>query len=555
MQRLRPYLNASVLLALGITAITLVWFRFDRSSTYNFDPQNKLYQLDSLSKQGFRSEALLYPGEDLDPEHRYDPIPYSLRLPDGRHVSAFPVALSVVAAPIYQLFGAQALSLVSLLSLIGTWLLYARSRPPLPLLAGLMGSTFLWLLILDFNEYLIPAVLGAAGLRLLLGALPSTDSERPTLHLPEPSPGPSKAIVIRALSAGIVSGGIVWFRHEGLVYCGALFLATLALLIGRRRAHDATENDRRHLLAVILAFAIGSGLLVGSWALWNFVDYGHVLGPRYLVNQGGVLPGPIEILRRYQHLLFFGGAKAGLFLLLPFLPVLLLRSLRGFFGGRSPGPQEHVLSLSTAIFVFFIPAMVPNDGIGVGSLGPRFLIPAVVPAFLLTQLWYHGGKPWQRRLLLGWLIVSAIPPIFMFSLHRKAASYQRGMHDRYAADPVDIRIFSTISFYYYYGADTTNCECYLAEDDERLADLLKRLQRHRPGRTVALIHRHQDTALRENAFSKNDPALRAEMERLLRTSRWDLSGIEKSPALSEQKQNAFKDAEIWTARLAGLRSH
>lgn len=456
--------------------IVFLWIKFQRQHSFNFDSQNKVYQSYSLVMNGFRSEALVYPGQDIDPERVYDPIPWKVVLEDGRQVSAFPVAFSLLVTPFVFIdrelgYGLEYSALLNLLPLLGIWVLLLRWDLSTPVLLMAYWGNFLWLQVFELSEYLVAAFLSFSGYTLFI----KTESR-------------SRGDLYHLL-AGMLLGLAIFFRHEAIAFGLTLIgSALLVILVPQLRGKDVSAiNIRRTGF-----YGAGFGFILSLWGLWNAIDYGHPLGPRFLVSKHTVFLSLQDTLWRYRVLYFGGGLKFGLFAFLPLLSVPLLKPIVQFL--RNPqsgfGPdrtsEENITLIAILVYLVGVPLFVPNDG--AGGFGPRYLIFAVLPGIILIQRWVEEHPSHRKNVLvLIVTLISFILPVFLHRVQKQGTVQQSIFHADYKKTRADIWIFPHLSLYYYAGLDTIRYESYLASNDEGLFDLVERLQRARPGRSIAIV--------------------------------------------------------------------
>lgn len=523
----RPGTLRYSIFALSVIIIVFAWIGSQRQFSFNFDSQNKIYQAHSLVQNGFQSEALVYAGQDIDSEGLFDPIPHSVVLKDGRKVGAFPLAFSFLATPFILIdnqfgYGLELSALLSLLPLLGIWalLLYWR-LPPLLLIMAFWGN-FLWLQSFEFSEYLLATFLSFLGYTL---SLHERYRQKGDFH---------------HLIAGMIFGLAVFFRHEAVVAVASVIGALLFLQLSGQKP-PANQMRRARF------FVAGSISVLFLWLTSNQLDYGHFLGPRFLANQATQFQGIAETLRRYMVLYFGGGLKFGLFVFMPllliplFLPVLRFFQRRGEEEGRSF--SERITLVATVLYLAVIPLIVPNDG--AGGFGPRYLIFAVLPGFILIQRWVEGHPSRKKSVLVLILtLISFILPVFLHRVQRQGTVQQRIVHADYKKTRADIWIFPHLSLYYYAGLDTIRYESYTARYTADTLDLAERLQRARPGRSIAIVALNEQIIQAAEAnLAGNDSDVAIGTLRMLRKGRRHIESIQKR--YPQIKHIPGVQADVW----------
>lgn len=507
----RPGILRYSIFALSVIIIVFAWIGSQRQFSFNFDSQNKIYQAHSLVQNGFQSEALVYAGQDIDSEGLFDPIPHSVVLKDGRKVGAFPLAFSFLATPFILIdnqfgYGLELSALLSLLPLLGIWalLLYWR-LPPLLLIMAFWGN-FLWLQSFDFSEYLLATFLSFLGYTL---SLHERYRQKGDFH---------------HLIAGMIFGLAVFFRHEAIVASASVIGALLFLQLSGQKP-PANQMRRARF------FVAGSISVLFLWLTSNQLDYGHFLGPRFLANQATQFQGIAETLRRYMVLYFGGGLKFGLFVFMPllliplFLPVLRFFQRRGEEEGRSF--SERITLVATVLYLAVIPLIVPNDG--AGGFGPRYLIFAVLPGFILIKNWMERRPSSKTKYLVLFFTVISLPlPVLLHQVQEQGTAQQKAVYSDYAKIRADIWIFPNQSLYYYAGLDTVRYESYIASTDAGLLDLTKRLHSARDGKSIAIVTLNEQVArsAEANLAGKDSELARATLM-IIRSAQRDVAMILK----------------------------
>jgi len=187
--------------------------------------------------------------------------------------------------------------------------------------------------------------------------------------------------------------------------------------------------------------------------------------------------------------------------------------------------------------------VVPNDG--AGGFGPRYLIFAVLPGFILIQRWTED-HPSRRKsaLVLVLTLISFFLPVFLHRVQRQGTVQQRIVHADYKKTRADIWIFPHLSFYYYAGLDTIRYESYTARYTADTLDLTERLQRARPGRSIAIVAlNEQIIQVAEANLAGNDSDVAIGTLRMLRKGRRHIESIQKR--YPQIKHIPGVQADVW----------
>lgn len=425
----------------------------------------KTIQADSIVKNGFAGEELRYPARSLDPEFAFYPFgpPYRADIGD-RHVGQYPVALSYLMAPMTLFPGVEYLAAFSLAWLFAllAFLRYYWGFSVWALLFVFLG-TYLLPLSLDVSENSLMVFLNTVGVSWILGRRDDQD-----LRL--------------VFAGGFVAGLSVWLRLEAIPFMTVFLLAYL-FACGLR-----SVQVWRRVIVAGLAFSIPVVLFL----LFNLMDYGHVLGPRFSQNYGVEETGVIEQLRRAFVLTFGGGYKVGLF---AYLPVFLL--VVGYFAFprnfRTLSAPLRVLYISGVAFIPVAGLLAPNDG--VMNIGPRYLVLSVIPLMTVTVHFWNeirssASTPlqWVNRLVVAYSVVVTLVVIVLFG---GGIRQLKGYRAYFESAGADIWLFDEATCGFFgLGYFERPILCLSPSGDVRR--LVGRLKEQAAGKTLAVFARSAD---------------------------------------------------------------
>lgn len=466
------------LLIFFISAFTIliIWFKSDIKSLQSFDAYDKLHQSYSLLYNNFKSETLAYSGTDFDADHRFSFVSdvTMIKLPDGRIVSAFPIGFAIVGLPFIYLnqfiHGAIHYSpLVSLLPLIVIWWLLLRFKfHPIIFLVGLWGN-FLWLQTFLYAEYLLSTLL------VFIGILPFLKNNVETTSYHDQR---------NSFLAGLSMASAVWFRHEALIY-GGILIGSMAIILYLKRRFEPSHKDTKPLTKILGFFSVGFIFMISLWMIVNWFDYGNILGPRYIANKATQLVNFATTVKQVWSLLISDPLyRLGFF---AFMPLTLIPFIaRAFQKQESVSIIEDTLLLSTGLFLIGMSIIAPNSGFS--GVGPRYLMYAVIPSYLLTGWWFQRitSKFWRVCVLMISLLTCLLPFV-TYKLQNLAASYHLTARNEIENSKTDIFVFSNADLYYVSGPQLIGKESYLARNQQDFNQLLTLLQINRKHKSVSFI--------------------------------------------------------------------
>jgi hypothetical protein len=258
----------SVLLVAAIYVLTLCLL--ETRGFWIVDNANKFLQMQAILESGYRDYSLPWPGQDLDPDFEFNPLPPPFsHVEGGKLYSFYPPFFATISSIPFRLFGVLGLYLLSLLSsvlalaglarLAGAFGLGPSVRHAVVLLAGL--CTPIWFYSVVFWEHMPAVCLAIWGIAFLLRSLES---------------GSRSELIAGCLLTTLG----VYFRDELYLLCAVL--VAMAILC---------SPSRRLRVAALALITMGLGIL----PLWAFqwLALGHPLG-FHIVSQAAA--GPVEHL-------------------------------------------------------------------------------------------------------------------------------------------------------------------------------------------------------------------------------------------------------------------
>ena len=342
--------------------------------------------------------------------------PFLYPTPEG-YLFVFPPALQIISSFFYSTFGFPGLYIIPIVSTILFWLcvvmlLRRCGLAPLPIAAGLFVLVFCSPLTIYGATYWehMPAIL------LLLAGL---------AFIVRPPAGWGAAAAM-----GFISGLAAWFRPEAIMMNILYALAAVFLYVYARQRQAPSQQQvssqpqapspQHGPSQAIPAFLVGMGIGIGSFLLFNKLEFGALFGVHsYQVLQDKVEEGMGHRIVNNLVMNNFISIHHYLFVLLLLPVVYVLVKYKKRLDIRT------ILLIGIAlVYCVVTPLMVPNEG--GKQWGARYflpMIPVVLVALLLVQ------KEWNligARRVPVWLTVIVV--IFMaYSFYRN--TYKGGVRD------------------------------------------------------------------------------------------------------------------------------
>jgi hypothetical protein len=429
---------------------------------YSFasDSLNKLIQSYSLIENRFLSDNLHYSFRDVDPDYNFYPadyVLYHLRL-GSKHVGPFSVFFSIFTSPLF---------------IFPIWVL--------PLVSGLIYLIGLWVLKKYWNVSNIILFLTACGTSLLIYAVEYSENIyfiflhfiSITLFLKKEK---------QTILAGILMGLSVYLRLETLL--GFPFYVIAYVIVYGIKDKESFKK--------IFLFGSAFTLTVFLFLLFNQINYGHYLGPKYLVDQSNFWNFETKF-RIYLSLFFglmqLGFFKLGFFGLTPFFLVPLFLLFKEF---NSLEKDIRFLFISSIMYFLIAPALSPHDGHW--SWGARYFSLLVFPFAILSQE--------SLNIILSKYNKKFILVIFYFLVTYSIIMTQVGLKIVGVSSRVmkevqtimnilpgaDIRLFNNEAFALHTGPQLLKEPSVLARNKDSLSDLILMIKKHSPGKKIVFIH-------------------------------------------------------------------
>jgi len=442
-------------------------YALNPSYIFTGDSLNKLLQADSLSSSGFKTEDLKYNASDIDPDFQFYPFPGAYHIVvENRHLGQYPIFFSFFSAQVLKVFPPEVFPFIGFgFFLILLFVLQREFQVTNFIILLAAFFTYLLPLSLDYSENIYTVFLTFLGLTLYIRNL-----DKPQIEF------------IKMLFAGALIGLGVWLRLEGIFFFLSLFVGFLFVY----RLNNKTETIRFFL------FGLGFSIITILFFAFNFIDYGHIFGPRYLANKDGFTQTVLERIQQVITLLFVGKFKVGYFVFTP----LLLVSLYYFCipkNFKEISNRDKMLLVALVIFLPFVAVAAPNDGIV--TWGPRYLAHAVLPNLILLHTFLEKSSFYKNEWKLPGKIlfyISLFISLVLFYAGFKFTTVATKQLKQYQTEidsvKADIRIFQNFFLINHTGTSYLKTVNLLISKEEELTIFLKNLKEKNKKGTVVFYN-------------------------------------------------------------------
>ncbi|WP_241548207.1 LA_3751/LA_3752 family putative glycosyltransferase [Leptospira yasudae] len=395
-----------------VCIIPIIHISFGTENSYIADSALKAMQTDSLIQNGFQSEVIRYPAESLDPMREAFFLPGFAKEIRGRFIGQYPIGFTFLSS-ILRLTGVSWKWMPLCSSLCMVFALFFLSRKKIigqrTVILG-FWATILFALSLDFSEYSIYFLFNSIGFSYWLNYRSNKE--------------------IKELYFALFFCSIpVWLRLESII-----FLASLIIAEGLFSFKDRQTIFRKlNLIGILLGI---SPLIL--FFIWNFYDYGHILGVRFMFNYGHDSSDLLGKVSRFFSITFFnyvsGIPKFGLFFCSPFLLVPIIYYI---FSKYPKDEKITFLLFVIGLNIILVGTLAPNDGI---TITGRYVVLTIIPLLALWELWMPQ-KTWKiisiSLIVLSFLISGVILKILQHSVKQ-----ERIYRNYYSQDDSSLWIFT-----------------------------------------------------------------------------------------------------------------
>jgi hypothetical protein len=445
----------------------LIEFGFEHYYTFTGDSLSKAVQTESLIQSGFRSEELHYVSKDIDPEYAYYPFRGVYLIDTGaRHLGQYPVIFSLISAPVMSLLGPKALPLFSNIPLLLLILILSRYWK----LGGLMllftvACTPFILYGLEFSEHNLFVLLCFFGYTLFLH--PAADFRKSHFW------------------GGLLMGLSIWLRLEGMLFFFSVLAAILIHHLTKKELQIRRIPDLSHRYVWM-----GGGFSIAFFAflLFNYLDYGNLLGTRFIANQQVLEFSWARKFYQMFVLFFFGYYKLGFFGYMPLLLLALIAAFRKSHFSLLDDGERQVL-YTTLIYIPLVAFSAHSES--TVSWGARYLALGIPVCLIIADRFVKSPanrSDMPGRILRG-TIYSSILFSFLMTLlgiaFLKTASRQlKIVQNEFRATDGDLRLFSSPTLVQHIGLDYLNGRVMLAQNTAALELLIPELKKGLPGKKL-----------------------------------------------------------------------
>jgi hypothetical protein len=344
------------LLFITVTLIILLksFTNMSLHTTYLDDSEIKYIQSKSVLLSHYTSEAIYHPFLFVDPDYKLFINRNMLVQTKKGLVSQYSIFFAYLSSPIIAITDKLLIPIQVLLGFITILVVSKISKFSLESTILFTLATPVLLFGYEYSENTLHNFLGFVGFALL-----HQNQSR-----------------WRLFFSGFLIGLTLYFRIEILIYFplfGVVFLYF----------HIKEQNNS--LLKFVFAyspFLIGFFVVLQFFLVFNYVEYGSLLGPRFMQNAKTVGSFSQKVLQLIV-LWFYGFHKVGFF---GFTPIFMLSLGYFLFGVYKKIPMATDIKINAYALLFFLilmPLALPTEGNI--NWGPRYLAFAIFPAMYLTD--------------------------------------------------------------------------------------------------------------------------------------------------------------------------
>jgi len=351
----------------------------DLNYVFISDSLLKLLQADSVIKNGFRSDELIYSFKEIDPDYKFFPISDFTFESNRKRFSQYPTLFAYISAVFLKFLNESAL--MYFVIFVGFIVVF--------FMQSYFKLSFYSFLLLVFGTPIV--FYGYEFSENTLFLLVSFVAYALTLHERFFSNKAYQVIV------SILLGISMHLRLEAFVFCSIYFPIFFIVLYFRKK--ESVFSILKTFFPLIVSFLF----IATSLFIFNFYQYGHPFGSRFIISGGNKFDIVIKLKQMFV-LFFFGLRKVGFFGYTPLFLFLLFLYFRKALKGDLPWK----IQVLYFVLLFYVPILSFLTGSeSFVNWGPRYLALSLFPAILLTD--YHTKNfstiPRLKKLTLVLLLI------------------------------------------------------------------------------------------------------------------------------------------------------
>lgn len=377
------YIMNKKLLSILLSLLIIVYFTIflipiDTNYIFNSDSLHKLIQTYSVIQNHYLSDKVFYPFFNIDPEYKFHFSNTFSFSHNGNRYIQYPALFAYLNAPFLQFFGEGILIWITLLfGFLTGLILFKTLRLSIYSIMFLFFSTPLVFYGYEYSENTIFLFVSFLGLSITI----KDNFES------------SKFIQILTALLFLIA---IHLRIEAIVFVPIYFLIYVILKISIEKV------SFYKLIKILFPFGITFGLLLISWFIFNKINYGHFLGPRFIISGKNEWDIIIKLKQMFV-LFFFGKGKVGFFGYMPLILYLI------FFYIVKSRIQEKpfYIKLSFYTIIVYLPLISFLTGSeAFVNWGPRYLALAIFPSIILVDDYVKNYVNKNKNNLIIFLILS-----------------------------------------------------------------------------------------------------------------------------------------------------
>ncbi|MGE8720164.1 LA_3751/LA_3752 family putative glycosyltransferase [Leptospira terpstrae] len=397
------------------SAISLLIFGFlflsiqllvSANTSFISDSLTKATQIES-SKQ--RKDSILYPAEKIDPEKKFHPVLFVIPN-QGKLKSVFSEVFAKIYAILFYFLPIQWLMFGNgLILILSSYLLYRIGKIPVEISLLTFISSVVFSQVLDLSEVSLAICWISLSYSLWARGLEEKNSN------------------ILVFSIFLMVWGS-FLRLEIFILSMVIYFVSLPFLY----------RQKKFLGVFYLTIAIVIPVFV--FLTWNYFEYGHSLGIRYLFNytisQSTSIGNRIFQLQKILFTSFSDpGMKLGFFLYSPYFLYILYLNRNQLKSFNCSNPIFFHLTVFL-VYPILVGLSAPNDGITITS---RYALFTIFPGiYLITNQWQNLKS---NKIFYSLVIFSVIVNLFILKISKESYKMIRKTNQIYVSLKSDLWIF------------------------------------------------------------------------------------------------------------------
>ncbi|XDD45024.1 hypothetical protein AB3N60_09875 [Leptospira sp. WS39.C2] len=381
-------------------------FYLSAKDSFISDSLAKAFQIETVKSS---SHTIHYPAKSIDPEFNYHPVTFLIKN-KGELKSVFSETFAFLYGKIFYFFPTKTMIYFNgIFLLLSIFILNTFGKIKVQISAIVFSTSVILTQVIDLSE--VP-------ITILLGSISYTIWAKAILE---------ENLLYFSLSV-FLSICLSFFRLEFLILSCLIYSLSIPLIYKMKQKKG------------IMIFSFFFLIPILYFLFWNYKEYGHPFGIRYLYNFTADHYFAKE--NRFYNLikiLFTGlpekGFKFGLFFISPYFVYVLIKYRSFLFSFKQLQPLHYHLTVFI-VYPIMIAISAPNDGI---TITARYALFTMIPGiFIISQFWEKLKKD---KVFISFIVFSIFVNLLILKVSKESFKMIRKINQLYENFNADLWVF------------------------------------------------------------------------------------------------------------------